>query len=155
MRLSKNFTLNEMCFSQTALRKNIDNSPNPEIINNLKLLTENILQKLRDQLGAIRVTSAYRSPALNRAIGGARKSQHMTGNASDIVIIRDGKMDNRLIFDAVIELGLDFDQMIWEFGGKWIHISYNKDFNRKQVLEAFKDDNNKTKYREYTNYTGL
>ena len=155
MRLSKNFTLNEMCFSQTALRKNIDNSPNPEIINNLKLLTENILQKLRDKLGAIRVTSAYRSPALNRAIGGARKSFHMTGNASDIVIIRDGKMDNRLIFDAVIELGLDFDQMIWEFGGKWIHISYNKDFNRKQVLEAFKDDNNKTKYREYTNYTGL
>ena len=155
MRLSKNFTLNEMCFSQTALRKNIDNSPNPEIINNLKLLTENILQKLRDQLGAIRVTSGYRSPALNRAIGGARKSMHMTGNSADIVIIRDGKMDNRLIFDAVIELGLEFDQMIWEFGGKWIHISYNKDCNRHQILEAYKDDNNKTKYREYTNYTAI
>ena len=155
MRLSENFTLNEMCFSQTALRKNIDNSPNPEIINNLKLLTQNILQKLRDQLGAIRVTSGYRSPALNRAIGGARKSMHMTGNSADIVIIRDGKMDNRLIFDAVIELGLDFDQMIWEFGGKWIHISYNKDCNRNQILEAYKDDNNKTKYRKYTNYTAL
>jgi zinc D-Ala-D-Ala carboxypeptidase len=144
-----------MCFSQTALRKNINNSANPKVIDNLKLLTQNILQKLRDQLGAIRVTSAYRSRALNRAIGGARNSAHITGNAADIVIIRDGKMDNKLIFDAVLELNLEFDQMIWEFGGKWIHIAYKLDNNRKQVLEAYKDDDNKTKYREYPNYKSL
>ena len=58
-------------------------------------------------------------------------------------------MDNSLIFDAVIELDLNFDQLIWEFGGRWIHISYNEDNNRRQVLEAYKDDNNKTKYRKY------
>ena len=144
-----------MCFSQTALRKNINNSPNPKVIDNLKLLTENILQKVRDKLGPIRITSGYRSKAVNRAIGGARNSAHMTGNAADIVIIRDGKMDNKLIFDAVLELDLEFDQMIWEFGGKWIHISYKLDNNRKQVLEAYKDDDNKTKYREYPNYKSL
>ena len=65
-------------------------------------------------------------------------------------------MDNSLIFDAVIELELEFDQMIWEFGGRWIHISYNENKNRKQILEAYKDDNNKTKYRKYpTEYIGL
>ena len=100
-------------------------------------------------MGAIRITSGYRSPQLNRAIKGSRNSAHKRGEASDIIIVRDGKMDNKLIFDAVIELDLEFDQMIWEFGGKWIHISYVKNNNRKQILEAYKDDNNKTKYRSY------
>ena len=151
MRLSVNFTLDELCRSNTATKRGIDNSASPEIIRNLQLLTNAILQKLRDKLGPIRITSGYRSPALNKALGGRSnsRSQHIKGQAADIIIVRDGKMDNKLIFDAVIDLDLEFDQMIWEFGGKWIHISYSENKNRKQILEAYKDDNNKTKYRKY------
>ena len=150
MKLSSNFTAHEMCKSNTAQRRGIDNSANPEILRCLGLLCNNVLQKLRDKLGPIRITSAYRSPALNRVLSGSSKrSQHMEGKAADCIIVRDGKMDNKLIFDAVIELDLNFDQMIWEFGGKWIHISYDENRNRKQILEAYKDDNNKTKYRKY------
>tara|TARA_R100000963_G_C4597521_1_gene72398 strand:- start:138 stop:608 length:471 start_codon:yes stop_codon:yes gene_type:complete len=156
MRLSSNFTLYELSYSSTALKRNIPNDANPEIIRCLSLVCLNVLQKLRDKLGPIRITSGYRSPALNKVLSGtARKSQHMEGKAADIIIVRDGKMDNRLIFDAVIELDLDFDQMIWEFGGKWIHISYNETKNRKQILEAYKDDNNKTKYKSYPIYKSL
>ena len=124
MRISTNFTLGELCKSNTATRRGIDNNPNPEIIRNLQLLTNNILQKIRDKVGKVRVNSAYRSQILNRTIGGARKSSHIKGQAADIIIVRDGKIENKIIFDAVIELNLDFDQMIWEFGGRWIHISY-------------------------------
>ena len=149
MRLSKNFTLSELCKSNTANRMGLNNHATPEIINNLQLLTIKILQPIRDKLGAIRVTSGFRCSKLNRAIKGSKNSAHVRGEASDIIIVRDGKMDNKLIFDAVLELNLEFDQMIWEFGGKWIHISYVKEKNRKQILEAYKDDNNKTKYRSY------
>ena len=158
MRLSKNFTLSEITSSPTAIRKNIQNDPNPETIRHLQMLVSNVLQKIRDKVGAIRITSGYRSPALNRAIGGAKKpiSQHTKGQAVDCIIVRDGKIDNTIIFDAVIDLDIDFDQMIWEFGGKWVHISYNENGNRRQVLEAYKDENNKTKYREYpTKYNSL
>tara|TARA_R100000458_G_scaffold59929_1_gene72820 strand:- start:300 stop:770 length:471 start_codon:yes stop_codon:yes gene_type:complete len=156
MRLSSNFTANEMCRSNTALRMGVANDPSPEELRCLGLLCTHVLQRLRNKLGAIRVNSAYRNKIINRAIKGSRNSQHIKGQAADIVLIRDGKMDNRLIFDAVIELDLDFDQMIWEFGGQWIHISYDENRNRKQILEAYKDENNKTKYRKYPpKYIGL
>ena len=156
MRLSNNFTLYELTYSSTSIKRNIPNDPTPEIIGCLSQLCTNVLQKLRNKLGPIRITSGYRSPALNKVLSGtAKKSQHMEGKAADIIIVRDGKMDNRLIYDAVIELNLDFDQMIWEFGGKWIHISYNENKNRKQILEAYKDDNNKTRYKEMPKYKSL
>ena len=152
MRLSSNFTLFEMCKSNTATRKNIDNSANPETIRQLQLLALNVLQKIRDKVGAIRITSGYRSPALNRAIGGQKKpiSQHTKGQAADCIIVRDGKMDNKIIFDAVIDLDIDFDQMIWEFGDddnpNWVHVSYvSPDKNRNRCLKAYKKDG-KTKY---------
>ena len=76
--------------------------------------------------------------------------------AADIQFVRDNEMDNKVIFDTILEMGLDFDQMINEFDYKWIHISYNPKKNRKQVLEAYKDSNNKTKYKEVqTNFEGL
>lgn len=157
MRLTKNFTLAELCRSHTAIRKNIANEPDNETVRQLQLLCTHVLQKIRDELGAIRITSAYRSPALNRAIGGAKKpiSQHTKGQAADCVIVVDGKMRNKLIFDAVIKLDIDFDQMINEFNYSWVHISYNKDNNRRQILEAYKDENNKTKYRPYPKYTAI
>ena len=149
MKLSSNFTAEELCKSSTGTRMGVANDPSPEELRCLGLLCMHVLQPIRQKLGPIRVNSGFRNKIINRAIKGSRKSQHIEGKAADIIIVRDGKMDNSLIFDAVIELDLNFDQLIWEFGGRWIHISYNEDNNRRQVLEAYKDDNNKTKYRKY------
>lgn len=156
MRLSRNFMLREFVNSTTASRKGISNKPTEVHLANLKKLIDNVIQPLRDKIGPIRITSGYRSPALNRAIGGSSRSQHSKGMAADIQFVRDNEMDNKVIFDTVLEMGLDFDQMINEFDYKWIHISYNQKKNRKQVLEAYKDSNNKTKYKEVqTNFKGL
>ena len=156
MRLSRNFMLREFVNSATAARKGISNKPTEVHLANLSFLINNVIQPLRDKIGPIRVTSGYRSPALNRAIGGSSRSQHSKGMAADIQFVRDNEMDNKVIFDTILEMELDFDQMINEFDYKWIHISYNKKKNRKQVLEAYKDGNNKTKYREVqTNFKGL
>jgi zinc D-Ala-D-Ala carboxypeptidase len=156
MRLSRNFMLREFVNSATAARKGISNKPTEVHLANLKKLIDNVIQPLRDKIGPIRITSGYRSPSLNRAIGGSSRSQHSKGMAADIQFVRDNEMDNKVIFDTILEMGLDFDQMINEFDYKWIHISYNSKKNRKQVLEAYKDGNNKTKYREVqTNFKGL
>ena len=156
MRLSRNFMLRELVNSATAARKGISNKPTEVHLANLKKLIDNVIQPVRDKIGPIRITSGYRSPALNRAIGGSSRSQHSKGMAADIQFVRDNEMDNKVIFDTILEMGLDFDQMINEFDYSWIHISYNPKKNRKQVLEAYKDDNNKTKYREVqTNFKGL
>ena len=156
MRLSRNFMLREFVNSATAARKGISNKPTEVHLANLKKLIDNVIQPVRDKIGPIRITSGYRSPALNRAIGGSSRSQHSKGMAADIQFVRDNEMDNKVIFDTILEMGLDFDQMINEFDYSWIHISYNPKKNRKQVLEAYKDDNNKTNYREVqTNFKGL
>ena len=156
MRLSRNFMLREFVNSATASRKGISNKPTEVHLANLKKLIDNVIQPLRDKIGPIRITSGYRNPALNRAIGGSSRSQHSKGMAADIQFVRDNEMDNKVIFDTILEMGLDFDQMINEFDYKWIHISYNPKKNRKQVLEAYKDSNNKTKYKEVqTNFKGL
>jgi len=148
--------LREFVNSTTAARKGISNKPTEVHLANLSFLINNVIQPLRDKIGPIRVTSGYRSPALNRAIGGSSRSQHSKGMAADIQFVRDNEMDNKVIFDTILEMELDFDQMINEFDYSWIHISYNKKKNRKQVLEAYKDSNNKTKYREVqTNFKGL
>ena len=156
MRLSKNFMLREFVNSITASRKGISNKPTDVHLANLKLLIDNIIQPIRDKIGPIRISSGYRSVALNRAIGGSSRSQHCKGMASDIQFVRDNEMDNKVIFDTILEMELDFDQMINEFDYSWIHISYNKKKNRKIVLEAYKDYTNKTKYREVqTKFKGL
>jgi D-alanyl-D-alanine dipeptidase len=147
MRLSKNFTLHEMTKSNTALRLGIENDPSKDVVRNLQIIVMKILQPLRNRLGPIRINSGYRSVELNKAIGGSSRSQHCKGQAVDLNIIIDGKSDNKLIFDTVLEMDLDFDQMINEFDYSWIHISYNKDNNRKQLLEAYKNVNGKTKYK--------
>tara|TARA_R100000781_G_scaffold15153_2_gene12525 strand:+ start:714 stop:1208 length:495 start_codon:yes stop_codon:yes gene_type:complete len=156
MRLSKNFTLQELTHSNTAVRLGIENTPDKEGIWNLTLLATELLQPIRDRIGALRVTSGYRSPELN-AIFGANRSQHMLCEAVDLQFVKRGKMDNLQIYQAVIDLDLDFDQLILEFGDStqyndpmrpaWIHISWTVRENRKQVLVAYKDENNKTKYR--------
>jgi zinc D-Ala-D-Ala carboxypeptidase len=150
MRLSNNFMVREFTYSTTSYRKGIPNNPTEEHMANLKRLVDSIIQPLRDKIGPIRISSGYRSPALNRVIGGSSRSQHCKGMASDLQFVRDNQMANKIIFDNVIEMGLDFDQMINEFDYKWIHISYNEKKNRKQILEAYKDEKNKTRYMDIT-----
>ena len=165
MRLSKNFTLKELTRSNTALRLGIDNEPSKEGIYKLTLLATEVLQPLRDCLGALRITSGFRSPELNKAIGGSTKSQHCKYEAVDLQYFKRGKMDNIKIYQALKELGLPFDQVILEFGDAtqyidpenpaWIHLSYTINDNRCQELVAYKDENNKTKYRTVINYNSV
>ena len=164
MRLSKNFTLNELTYSSTALRRGIDNEPSKEGIYKLTLLAA-FLQKIRDRIGPLRITSGYRSPLLSEAIGSSSNSQHCRYEAVDIQYVRRGKMDNLAIYNTLIELDLDYDQCILEFGDAtehidpenpaWIHLSWKISDNRRQTLIAYKDINNKTKYRAKIKYKSL
>ena len=147
MRLSKNFVLSEITRSNTATRLGISNEPTKEHLENTKRIVSVLLQPLRDSLGPIRISSGYRNPSLNRAIGGSSKSQHCKGEALDIQFWQKGKMNNKKIYDWILDSGLEFDQMINEFDFSWIHISLKKKDNRKQVLEAYKDKDGDTKYK--------
>ena len=147
MRLSKNFTLSEITKSNTAKRLGIENAPNQEHLNNMQILIRDLIQPLRDALGPIRITSGYRNPTLNRAIGGSTKSQHCKGQAVDIQFWKKGEMCNKEIYDWVLKEGIEFDQMINEFDFAWIHISLKAEGNRKQILEAYHDEDGDTKYR--------
>jgi len=147
MRLSKNFVLSEITRSNTAARLGINNGPDKEHLQNIQYLITQIVQPMRDDLGPIRISSGYRSPVLNSTIGGSNKSQHCKGQALDLQFWEGGKMNNKKIYDWIIDSGLEFDQMINEFDFAWIHLSLKIEGNRKQILEAYKDDNNKTKYR--------
>ena len=167
MKLSRSFTLEELTRSDTALRLNMDNTPTKEGIIKLRLLAANLLQPLRNAVGSIRITSGYRSPALSEAIGSSSNSQHCRYEAVDMQFVKRGKMDNLKIYKALIDLDLDFDQCILEFGTPpptvnkdtdypaWIHISWKVNDNRRQVLVAYKDENNKTKYRPLIEYKSL
>jgi len=147
MRLSKNFVLSEITRSNTAKRKGISNRPEKEHLENLQRLITNLVQPMRDELGPIRISSGYRSPKLNRSIGGSKKSQHCKGEALDLQFWKDGQMANKDIYNWVLSNDIEFDQMINEFDFSWIHISLRKEGNRKQVLEAYKDDDGDTAYK--------
>ena len=151
MKLSKNLSLSEVVKSNNAIRKGIDNSPNNDHLESLEDVAKDIFQPLRDDLGVIYVSSGYRSDALNKAIGGSRKSQHSKGDALDLD--NDNKnvaASNTEIFNYIKD-NLDFDQLIWEFGTDekpdWVHVSYTtKRPNRNQILKAYRQSG-KTKYK--------
>jgi zinc D-Ala-D-Ala carboxypeptidase len=151
MKLSKNLDLIEVTRSTEAKRRGINNSPTAEHLANLKLLAEKVFQPIRDHFAApIHISSGYRSRILNNAIGGATKSQHCKGQAIDIDV--DGtSITNKQIFDFIKD-NLEFDQLIFEFGNDsnpdWVHVSYSKDGNRKQILRA-KKVGIKTYYQNY------
>ena len=147
MKLSKNFSRAEIEHSNTAKRLGISNEMSEKHLENMQRLIDNLIQPMRDAIGPIRVTSGYRSPSLNRAIGGSRTSQHCKAQALDIQYWSGGKMNNKIIYDWVLESGIEFDQMINEFDFSWIHISLKKNSNRKQVLEAYKDEDGDTAYK--------
>ena len=147
MKLSKNFSLAEIEHSNTAKRLGIKNEMSEEHLANMQNLIDNLIQPLRDSVGPIRVTSGYRSPQLNKAIGGSTRSQHSKGQALDLQYWKEGKMNNKVIYDWILDSGLEFDQIINEFDYAWIHISLKKNNNRGQILEAYKNDKGKTKYK--------
>ena len=157
MRISKNFTLAELIKSNTATRLGIYNAPDKEGMHKLRLLATELLQPLRNAVGPLRVTSGYRSENLNKAIGGSNKSQHTKCEAVDLQFVKRGKMDNMKIYNAIINHAIEFDQLILEFGDAtadkdsdnpdWIHLSWKVTGNRRQILVAYKDENNRTKYR--------
>lgn len=150
-RLSENFTVRELTRSSTARRLGIDNTPGELELQNLNALVDNVLQPAREEVGPIRVTSGYRGPELNQAVRGAKYSDHLKGMAADIETVPDDP-ESMLGLGLFIETKLSFKQMIWEFGGEWIHVSYSTDpsENKNQVLEAYKDGANRTRYRAYT-----
>jgi hypothetical protein len=129
MKLSKNFTLEEL----TATNTNLPNVPNNAQIESIKLLVEHVLQPLRNIYGQpIHVTSGFRSVQVNTRVGGAATSQHTKGEAVDLVC-RDNAAIFRLIRDR-----LPFDQLIWEKGDDmepdWVHVSFKPYGGRRQVL---------------------
>ena len=122
-----------MCKSSTAQIKRIDNNPNEDQKEALKSLINNVLDPLRELYGnPIVVSSGFRSLDLNRAVGGAKNSQHMKGEAADIYT--GTKEGNKKLFDLIRD-NLPFDQLIDEKNFSWVHVSFREGHNRKQVLK--------------------
>ena len=149
-KISDHISYKEATRSNTALRRGIDNIPDVEELENMKIIAEEIFEPLRKSVGGpVKINSFYRSPELNVAIGGSKKSQHCRGQAMDIDDTY-GHRSNASMFKH-IRYHMDFDQMIWEFGDDknpaWVHISYvSEEKNRNRCLEAYKE-NGKTKYK--------
>jgi len=136
-KISSNITLYEATKSVTANRRGIDNTPNDEQLENMKMIAENVFELLRRGLGdnSIYIASFFRCEELNTLIGGASGSQHMAING------------------AAMDLDVDnYDQILWEFGTDlnpdWVHVSYKKEGNRKEALRVSKK-NGKTVYEKY------
>ncbi len=148
MNLTKNFTLEEMIKSETALRHDMDNTPGEVEIAALKLLCEKVLQPVRDHFGrGVKVNSGFRHPEVNAKVGGSKTSDHCRGQAADIEI---PGIPNAELAEWIKD-NLDFRQLILEFytpgipDSGWVHVSYVAEDNKKQVMTATKQ-NGKTVY---------
>lgn len=132
------FTIDELSASTDARKMGIDNTPTPEAVDKLTALVEAVLDPLRNRYGhPIHVSSGYRCPRLNKAVGGSATSQHMTGEAADIYV--GNARDKAMLFSLIYYL-LPFDQLIWERGTDeapvWIHVSYREGHNRRECLRT-------------------
>lgn len=149
MKLTENFSLAEMIKSETAMRKDLDNTPGEAEIENLRALCENVLQPVREAYGrGVKVNSGFRHPDVNAAVGGSRTSDHCKGMAADIEIPGVANAD----LAEWIKDNLEFTQLILEFytpgvpDSGWVHVSYDPSNLKKQVLTALKE-NGKTVYK--------
>ena len=149
-KISNHISYKEGVYSNTAIRRGIDNIPDQDQLANMQLIADEIFEPLRIYVnGPIKINSFFRSIELNKAIGGSSKSQHCKGQAIDIDDTF-GRMTNTEMYHFIKE-NLDFDQLIWEFGDEdnpaWVHVSYvSKEDNRNRCLLAYKE-NKKTKYK--------
>ena len=140
MKLTPHFTLDEMVKSQTALRLGLDNTPDPDEMESLLALCENVLEPVRIHWAKpVVINSGFRSLRVNRAIGSRDSSQHAKGEAADIEI---PGIDNLVLYYWIAE-ELDFDQLILEFyngepSSGWVHVSYIGSENRNQTLRIDK-----------------
>ena len=136
--LTPHFKLSEFTKSSTATARKIDNTPSEQVISNLKLLCEQVLEPLRVHFNCpIIISSGYRSPALNKAVGGVKNSQHMTGEAADIHL--PNNETGRKWFLWMMD-NLKFDQLIMEKSTPtstryWIHVSFSRHRCRQQVIQ--------------------
>ena len=148
--ISKHVSYKEGVYSNTAIRRGIDNTPNDEQLNNMELVANEVFEPLRDWVdGPIKINSFFRSPDLNTAIGGSSKSQHCKGQAIDIDDVFN-RATNAEMYHFIKD-NLDFDQIIWEFGNDdnpdWVHVSYvSEEDNRRRCLRAYREKG-KTKYK--------
>jgi zinc D-Ala-D-Ala carboxypeptidase len=143
MNLTKNFTLAEMTKSETALRHDLENTPNEQEISAMKLLAEKVLQPVRDHFGkGVKVNSGFRHPDVNAKVGGSRNSDHIRGQAADIEIPGIPNVE----LAEWIKDNLEYNQLILELytpgvpDSGWVHVSYIPEDNKKQVLTATKKD---------------
>lgn len=138
MQLTDHFTLSELTRSETAERRHIDNTPSQEVVDNLRALCRNVLEPARVAFGEpIYITSGYRCPALNKAVGGKPTSQHLRGEAADLQV--KGVRNLKRLYNAILDHGV-FDQLLYESNGttKWIHVSYTSYGNRRQAIDNYK-----------------
>lgn len=147
MKLSANFSLSELTKSETATRNGIFNTPSALVIEKLQALTDNILQPVRDKFGPVIVTSGYRSPEVNKAVGGSTSSHHCFGYAADFSVL---SMDNRELAIFIRDELSEFTQLILEFyngdsDSGWVHCSYDAADLKCQTLTA-RRVNGRTQY---------
>jgi hypothetical protein len=138
--MDRQVSLKELLFSETATRLGIDNTPTDQILINLQTLIQEVINPIVNHFGDIKITSGYRSPELCLKIGSSIKSQHCLGMAVDCEVLG---VPNKELADWVVN-HLFYDQVILEFwkpeeaNSGWVHISYNKENNRKMYLRAYK-----------------
>ena len=147
MKLSANFSLSEFTKSEFATRNGISNTASPLVIEKLQAWTDNILQPVRDKFGPVIVTSGYRSPEANKAVGGSTTSHHCFGYAADFEVLN---MDNRELAIYIRDELAEFTQLILEFyngdpDSGWVHCSYDAADLKCQTLTA-KRVNGRTQY---------
>ena len=150
MKISEHISLNEAIKSQTATRKGIDNTPDERQLGNMQRVANDCFEPLRRAKNIpIGISSFFRCPTLNKAIGGSEISQHCATedskgiNAAAIDIDADiyGGITNKEVF-TWLKANVEFDQLIWEFGTdenpNWVHISRREHSNRNQILRAIR-----------------
>jgi hypothetical protein len=152
--ISKHITMIEATHSNYAIAHNIKNEPDIKVIASMQHVAQTVFEPLRGHFGVpIKINSFYRSPALNRAIGGAMTSQHVTGCAIDLDAT--GPVTNKMLFDH-IRKNLPFDQLIAEGGTDenpdWVHVSLTQGKNRYQILRAKKNSVGKMTYEDITKF---
>tara|TARA_R110002020_G_scaffold197141_2_gene398191 strand:- start:291 stop:752 length:462 start_codon:yes stop_codon:yes gene_type:complete len=151
MKLSQNFSLSEFTKSQTATRHGIDNTPSMTNIINLTSLCEGVLQPVRNHfMKPMIISSGFRCKELNTKIGGSKTSQHVLGQAADIEVLGVSNLE----LSDWINTNLEYDQLILEFYNEkegphsgWVHVSFDKGYNKHDYKEAYKNEQGQTRYR--------